>query len=163
MFLSCEGHGGGISHQDLRYAHQQTVKIKVDLLFKEKKKPCFFSTCACSRKCSSGPRQEQETGLAGIGKILHINIKIKKAKFIPGRTLRALTICREGQRQEGKKMLWVSPLHCESPNTDFLYKYPYTRAAFRVPLHGKGPWAWKKGGRFGGGFKHHAVTPDCRF
>lgn len=49
--------------------------------------------------------KEQETGLAGIGKILHINIKIKKAKFIPGRTLRALTICREGQRQEGKKML----------------------------------------------------------
>lgn len=38
MFLSCEGHGGGISHQDLRYAHQQTFKIKVDLLFKEKKK-----------------------------------------------------------------------------------------------------------------------------
>lgn len=37
MFLSCEGHGGGISHQDLRYAHQQTFKIKVDLLFKEKK------------------------------------------------------------------------------------------------------------------------------
>lgn len=34
---SCFYHGGGVSHQDLRYAHQQTFKIEVDFLFKEKK------------------------------------------------------------------------------------------------------------------------------
>lgn len=73
---SCFYHGGEVSHQDLRYAHQQTFKIEVDFLFKEKK-TCFFSSCACSGECNSGPRHEQETGFARIAKILRIKIKNK--------------------------------------------------------------------------------------
>lgn len=82
MFLSYEGDGGGISHQDLRYVHQQTFKFKVDFLFKEKNLVSSHPMPAQGNgECNSGPRQEQETGFARIGKILHIKIKIKKSKI----------------------------------------------------------------------------------
>lgn len=90
----CQGRWreGGVSHQDLKYAHQQILihlKIKIDLIllpFSGEKLVSFQCVAAKGNMMFHGLRtkagQEQGGGFAGTGKILRINNKIKKAKLI---------------------------------------------------------------------------------
>lgn len=70
-------------HQDLKYAHQQTLlhfQIKVGsifLAFSGQKLVSSQPVPAEGNTLRTTARQEQGASFAGVGKILHINIKIK--------------------------------------------------------------------------------------